>query len=365
MERAREVSRRGSPARAPRPSGRRCGGPRGARRRARASRATPASGRASSATRPPRRTPCSAWPSAPTAGCSPSWRRAPSTRRAAARSRTAGWSRPRPAARAWSTCTAWATTRRWRSSRSRARSARGRPRARSSSATAGWRPCATTRPRTCCTRRCASGSARTCARRAPTSARTSCASTSRTASGSRAEDLAEVERLVGGWLASNHPVRAIETTRDEAERLGAMALFGEKYGERVRMVEIEGVSRELCGGTHVRATSEIGLFHVTTETSSASNVRRIEAVTGPEAARLFQERTRMLARDRVAAERARARGGEGGRPAERAREGARAKAEAAASRRRTRMRSHGRRRTRTACACSSKAVPDTDPRRCS
>jgi alanyl-tRNA synthetase len=109
-----------------------------------------------------------------------------------------------------------------------------------------------------------------------------------------AEDLEEVERLVGGWLASNHPVRAIETTRDEAERLGAMALFGEKYGERVRMVEIEGVSRELCGGTHVRSTSEIGLFHVTTETSSASNVRRIEAVTGPEAARLFQERTRML-----------------------------------------------------------------------
>ncbi|HYN90978.1 MAG TPA: alanine--tRNA ligase [Thermoleophilaceae bacterium] len=108
------------------------------------------------------------------------------------------------------------------------------------------------------------------------------------------EDLAEVERLVSGWLASNHPVRAIETTRAEAERLGAMALFGEKYGERVRMVEIEGVSRELCGGTHVSATSEIGLFHVTAETSSASNVRRIEAVTGPEAARLFQERTQRL-----------------------------------------------------------------------
>src|SRR5215213_8624686 len=108
------------------------------------------------------------------------------------------------------------------------------------------------------------------------------------------EELAEVERLVGGWLASNHPVRAIETTRDEAERLGAMALFGEKYGDRVRMVEIEGVSRELCGGTHVASTSEIGLFHVTTETSSASNVRRIEAVTGPEATRLFQERTQRL-----------------------------------------------------------------------
>src|SRR5215207_10051059 len=108
------------------------------------------------------------------------------------------------------------------------------------------------------------------------------------------EELAEVERLVGRWIASNHRVRAIETTRDEAERLGAMALFGEKYGDRARMAEIEGVSRELCGGTHVSATSEIGLFHVTTETSSASNVRRIEAVTGPEAARLFQERTQRL-----------------------------------------------------------------------
>ena len=178
-----------------------------------------------------------------------------------------------------------------------ARAGRGRDRrggdarAQSWSATRAWPRCATTPPRTCCTRRCASGSATTCARRAPTWARTSCASTSRTASGLSPEDLAEVERLVGGWVASNHPVRAIETTRDEAERLGAMALFGEKYGDRVRMVEIEGVSRELCGGTHVSATSEIGLFHVTTETSSASNVRRIEAVTGPEAARLFQERT--------------------------------------------------------------------------
>jgi alanyl-tRNA synthetase len=108
------------------------------------------------------------------------------------------------------------------------------------------------------------------------------------------EELRDVELRVGAWLSGNHPVRAIETTRDEAEALGAMALFGEKYGDWVRMIEIEEVSRELCGGTHVGATAEIGLFHVTTETSSASNVRRIEALTGAQAARLFRERTERL-----------------------------------------------------------------------
>jgi alanyl-tRNA synthetase len=109
-----------------------------------------------------------------------------------------------------------------------------------------------------------------------------------------AEDLAAVEARVNGWIADGLAVRAIETTLDEARALGAMALFGEKYGDWVRMVEVADVSRELCGGTHVASTAEIGLFHVTTETSSASNVRRIEALTGPGATELFEQRTARL-----------------------------------------------------------------------
>jgi alanyl-tRNA synthetase len=108
-------------------------------------------------------------------------------------------------------------------------------------------------------------------------------------------EVAAVEELVNSWIVEGRPVRAVHTTREEAERLGAMALFGEKYGDRVRMVEIEGVSRELCGGTHVAGTAEIGLFHLTTETSSASNVRRIEAVTGEAGIDAFRERSAELA----------------------------------------------------------------------
>jgi alanyl-tRNA synthetase len=97
-----------------------------------------------------------------------------------------------------------------------------------------------------------------------------------------AQQASEVEELVNRWVIDNHPVRAVQTTRTEAEALGAMALFGEKYGDWVRMVEVEEVSRELCGGTHVAHTAEVGLFELVTETSSAANVRRIEALTGSE-----------------------------------------------------------------------------------
>jgi alanyl-tRNA synthetase len=105
------------------------------------------------------------------------------------------------------------------------------------------------------------------------------------------EELQAVEDDVNGWILENHPVRALTTTLGEAKSRGAMALFGEKYGDVVRMVEVGdgSFSRELCGGTHVRSTAEIGLFRIVSETSSAANVRRIEALTGPAAVHLVRE----------------------------------------------------------------------------
>jgi alanyl-tRNA synthetase len=100
-----------------------------------------------------------------------------------------------------------------------------------------------------------------------------------------AEDLQAIEDRVNEWVLRNDPVRPITTMLDEARALGAMALFGEKYGDIVRMVQIgDGeYSRELCGGTHVRSTAEIGVFKLLGESSSAANVRRIEAISGPAA----------------------------------------------------------------------------------
>jgi alanyl-tRNA synthetase len=97
------------------------------------------------------------------------------------------------------------------------------------------------------------------------------------------EERERVEEHVNERVFANHPVRAFLTPIDEARNLGAMMLFGEKYGDIVRVVEVDGVSRELCGGTHVRATAEIGPFVILSEGSVGSGVRRIEAVTAADA----------------------------------------------------------------------------------
>ncbi len=108
------------------------------------------------------------------------------------------------------------------------------------------------------------------------------------------EELRAVEDRVNEWIKASRPVRWLEMDRAEAERLGAMALFGEKYGEWVRVVEVDGVSRELCGGTHVANTAEIGIFKIASEGSSAANVRRIEALSGPAAIDWFRQREERL-----------------------------------------------------------------------
>jgi alanyl-tRNA synthetase len=107
-------------------------------------------------------------------------------------------------------------------------------------------------------------------------------------------ELRDVEDRVNEWVKASRPVRWLSMERAEAEKLGAMALFGEKYGEWVRVVEVDGVSRELCGGTHVANTAEVGIFKISSEGSSAANVRRVEAITGPAAIDWFRERERQL-----------------------------------------------------------------------
>ena len=109
-----------------------------------------------------------------------------------------------------------------------------------------------------------------------------------------AEQRERVERLVNEKVFEAIPVRTFVTTIAEARALGAMALFGEKYGEYVRVVEIDGFSRELCGGTHVRSTAEIGPFVITSEGSVGSGARRIEAVTSGEAWAVLHGRSREL-----------------------------------------------------------------------
>jgi alanyl-tRNA synthetase len=103
--------------------------------------------------------------------------------------------------------------------------------------------------------------------------------------GSQVKDreLAQIEELVNEQVQANTPVTHREMSLDEALRLGALALFGEKYGDRVRVIKIGDFSTELCGGTHLDQTGEIGLLKVQMEGAVASGVRRIEAVAGPAA----------------------------------------------------------------------------------
>ncbi|HET8741597.1 MAG TPA: alanine--tRNA ligase [Gaiella sp.] len=105
-----------------------------------------------------------------------------------------------------------------------------------------------------------------------------------------AEEREDVEQRVNRAIFGNLPVHTFETTLDEARSLGAMALFGEKYGDVVRVVEVPGTSTELCGGTHVRTTAEIGLFTILSESSVGGGARRIEAVTSGEAWAALRER---------------------------------------------------------------------------
>ena len=112
----------------------------------------------------------------------------------------------------------------------------------------------------------------------------------------KAEHLAEVERIVNREIWRAQPVTWTEMPYAAARAKGAMALFGEKYGDVVRVVDVTGVSMELCGGTHVRNTAEIGLLVLVSETGVASGVRRIEALTGPAAFALLKERERALQR---------------------------------------------------------------------
>ena len=102
--------------------------------------------------------------------------------------------------------------------------------------------------------------------------------------------VAEIERRVNSRVYTNYPVETDERATDEAIADGATALFGEKYGDRVRVVSVPGVSVELCGGTHCRATGDIGPFVITQESGVAAGIRRVEALTGDAAVQHLQKR---------------------------------------------------------------------------
>lgn len=108
------------------------------------------------------------------------------------------------------------------------------------------------------------------------------------------DELAEMERIVNEKIWEAIPVETIKTDIDTAKNMGAMALFGEKYGHDVRVVNIGGWSIELCGGTHVANTENIGIFKIVSESGIGAGVRRIEAVTSKEAYELLEEEEKQL-----------------------------------------------------------------------
>jgi len=110
------------------------------------------------------------------------------------------------------------------------------------------------------------------------------------------DELMKIEDIINQWIRENRQVNISYLPYDEAIKKGAMAIFGEKYGDIVRLVEIEGVSKELCGGTHQRYTGNIGVFKIISEESVAAGVRRIEACAGASAINFIREREALIDR---------------------------------------------------------------------
>lgn len=110
------------------------------------------------------------------------------------------------------------------------------------------------------------------------------------------EEIRKVEDIVNERILNDHPVVSTHMSRSEAQEMDAMALFGEKYGDIVRVVSIGDYSRELCGGTHCERTGEIGLFRITSEGSVAGGVRRVEAVTGLNSLQRLRQKETLISR---------------------------------------------------------------------